>query len=139
MLYKTLETRVAEITSGASRRLSSGGACPLSRGGLLRVYLIRQPTRLPAIDHVALLFDAPRGARRDVHIADHGPSTGNLINDIWVSRLTVTGLPPVARTIDEVREFESRLPTEYVPLVRDCRHHVLDVLDWLYGPGGEQQ
>ena len=134
-MYRALETRVDKILSG--RRLGAAGPCglPTFRGGHTRVYLVRQPTRLPFVDHVALIFDAPRGERRDVHLAVLGPATGNLFNDLWVSDLTVTRLPGLRHvTIDDVREFEAGLTTRYVPFVRDCRHHVMDVLDFCYPP-----
>jgi hypothetical protein len=135
MLYRALEARVDRILSG--RHLGAAGpwGLPTFRGGHTRVYLVRQPTRLPGIDHVALLFDAPRGERREVHVADHGPATGNLFNDLWVSRLEVTRLPGLRdTTIDDVREFEAGLTARYVPFLRDCRHHVMDVLDFCYPP-----
>lgn len=133
-MYRALETRVDTILNG--RRLGAAGpwGLPTYRGGAqTRVYFVRQPTRLPYIDHVALIFDAPRGERRDVHVADHGPATGNLFNDLWVSDLKVTRLPGLYDvTIDDVREFEAGLTTRYVPFLRDCRHHVMDVLDFCY-------
>lgn len=134
MLYRALEARVEKILSG--RRLGPAGPCGLPTyrgGGHTRVYLVRQPTRLPGIDHVALLFDAPRGERREVHVADHGPRTGNLLNDLWVSELRITRLPGLRDTsIDDVRAFEAGLTTAYVPFLRDCRHHVMDVLEYCY-------
>lgn len=131
MLYSKLEHRVERILT----RYGPPTACPVQRARRLGVYLIRQPTKLPCIDHVALLFDVPRGPRREVHMSDHGPRTGTLINEVWTSPgLQFTKLPYADRTMEEVKAFEAEMPLEYIPFVHDCRHHVLDLLDFCYGP-----
>jgi len=38
----------------------------------------------------------------------------------------------VHNTIENIAEFEARLPTKYIIGIRDCRHHVLDLLHYLY-------
>lgn len=130
MLYSKIEHRVERIL----KIHGPPTACPVYRARRLGVYLIRQPTKLPCVDHVALLFDVPQGPRREVHVSDHGPSTGTLVNDIWTSPgLHFTKLPYIQKTMQEVKDFEAQMPFEYIPFVHDCRHHVLDLLNFCYG------
>lgn len=100
--------------------------------GRTRVYVVQQPI-FPGLWHYAVLADAPRGTRRQTHVADHGPVRGNLVNDIWGGEVVLHRMPSTSRTVDEIAEFSDGLPAAYWLFLRDCRHHTADVLDFIYG------
>ena len=77
--------------------------------------------------HVGLLVHT--GANR--RIFEHGPVQYDHRRSLEDGTITVP-LPTVWNSIDDIAEFESTLPKQYLIGVRDCRHHVLDLLDYLY-------
>lgn len=102
-----------------------------STGTSTHVQLIRQRVCLgrvcPPIYHVGLLVDSGTGR----HIFEHGPIAYDQRRDIDFS--LVVPLPTVWNSIGDILDFEDTLPKHYIVGVRDCRHHVLDLLDYLYG------
>ena len=102
-------------------------------GHATSITLIQQPVCFvknvcpPMVYHVALLGEA-EGDRR---IFEHGPVRYDVARAVGDSDVLVA-LPSVRRTLDDIAAFEATLPTQYVIGVRDCRHHVLDLLDFLY-------
>lgn len=101
-------------------------------GARTRVYVVQQRI-FPGLWHYAVLADAPRGTRRQTHVADHGPVRGNLVNDIWEGEVVLHKMPSTSRTVDEIADFSDALPSAYWLFLRDCRHHTADVLDFIYG------
>ena len=88
----------------------------------------------PGIYHVGLIVRDERGGVRHERILEHGPV---VYDDATFSRRESASvfvpLPDVGDSIEDILEFERRLPKNYVIGVRDCRHHVLDLLEYLYG------
>jgi hypothetical protein len=90
------------------------------------------PARLdlaPYNVHHVLLVARSRG--RTVRL-EHCPA-GDLPWLDTSSRCRVTKLPACPVDLDELLAFEASLPREYVLGMRDCRHHVIDLLTWAYG------
>lgn len=105
----------------------------LHQRGQTSVYVVQQRIYLPSLWHYAVLVDAPEGNRRDTHICDHGPIRGNRINKIFEGEFVLHKMPCTSKSVDEIREFSGSLPNDYWLLFRDCRHHTVDVLDYIYG------
>jgi hypothetical protein len=104
-----------------------------STGTTTRVTLLQQPVCLarvcpPMVYHVGLIGDSG-GTRR---IFEHGPVKYDASREMC-DRTLVIPLPSVNNTLEDIIEFEKTLPARYVIGIRDCRHHVLDLLDYLYG------
>lgn len=92
-----------------------------------RVCLVRQRVCPPLIYHVGLVV-ADRNGRH--HLLEHGPVKYDPLRPL--ESCYAAALPSVRNSIDEIIEFERSLPTEYILGIRDCRHHVLDILEYLY-------
>ena len=96
--------------------------------GRTRVYFIRQRLIVPSpvpLYHVALL-----SARDDIVRAHQLCS--KVITPRSDGRMHILALPMVSDTPDDIVAYESTLPNAYMLGIRDCRHHALDVLDYLY-------
>lgn len=77
---------------------------------------------VPGVYHVALL------AERSV-VLEHGPvRTPANVNEYD----RVIQLPNVDLTLEQLLAYENSLPKKYTLGFRDCRHHVMDLLDYLY-------
>jgi hypothetical protein len=104
-------------------------------GATTHMTLLQQPVCLvrvcpPMIYHVGLIgVSSTDGERR---IFEHGPVKYDLSREMCDKTLMIP-LPSVKNTLDEIAAFESLLPDQYLVGIRDCRHHVLDLLDYLYG------
>jgi hypothetical protein len=88
----------------------------------------------PGVYHVALLARSDaRGATR-TRVLEHGPVKydASRFELELVDPAIFIPLPSVHNTIDDIIEFEASLPTKYIIGIRDCRHHVLDLLNYLY-------
>ena len=85
----------------------------------------------PGAYHVGLLA---RSARGDTRVLEHGPVKYDAARfETHIIDPTIfVPLPSVRNTLDEIVEFEASLPTKYIIGIRDCRHHVLDLLNYLY-------
>lgn len=107
-------------------------------GSTSRVTLIQQRIHVWNNTHVNIptpvfhvgLFVEERGFSK---IFEHGPikydryrSVSDDIDSILVP------LPPIHQSIRHLEDFEATLPTTYVLGVRDCRHHTLDLLQYVY-------
>jgi hypothetical protein len=83
----------------------------------------------PRIYHVGLLAES----ESQKCIFEHGPVTYDISRTLLHKDDTIfIALPSVRHTLEELIEFEKTLPHKYVVGLRDCRHHVLDILDFLY-------
>jgi len=104
---------------------------PKATGNVSKVLLIQQRIDVfniqPPLYHVGLVI-----MEKDLsYIAEHGPIRYDPYRAWDHNSVTVT-LPSVHNTIADVCAFETTLPKQYLVGVRDCRHHVLDLLDYLY-------
>ena len=68
--------------------------------------------------------------RDDSYIFEHGPVKYDPYRE-W-SESIVIPLPSVRQSIRDIQHYESTLPQKYIVGIRDCRHHVIDLLDFLY-------
>lgn len=106
-------------------------------GTTSRVTLIQQRihvwnnTRTPVF-HVGLLVEE-RGFSK---IFEHGPIKYDRYRPVEDDSILVP-LPPIHQSIRHLEDFEATLPKTYVLGVRDCRHHTLDLLQYVY-PVSEQ-
>jgi hypothetical protein len=111
-----------------------------STGTSTCVQLVRQQICIgrvcPPVYHVALLAQQPGGV---AHVFEHGPVTSAEVSAEGSATSTqpqfqtiVVPLPTVWNSIDDILAFEATLPRTYIVGFRDCRHHVLDLLDYLY-------
>jgi len=103
-------------------------------GTVTRVTLLQQPVCLarvcpPMIYHVGIL--GFNGDER--RIFEHGPVKYDMHRPMCDNTVLIE-LPYVHNSLDDIAAFELTLPTTYVVGYRDCRHHVLDLLEYLY-PG----
>lgn len=101
-----------------------------STGTSTHIQLIRQRVCLgpvcPPIYHLGLIAD--NGS--EWYIFEHGPVQYDRLRTL--ESTTQIPLPTVWNSIDDIRAFETTLPRQYLVGIRDCRHHVLDLLDYLY-------
>lgn len=103
-------------------------------GTTTRVTLVQQRVCIakvcpPMIYHVGLLAEATdEDAKR---LFEHGPITYDPFRSLAEDTITVP-LPPVKESIHDILAFEQTLSKTYVVGIRDCRHHVLDLLEYLY-------
>lgn len=106
-----------------------------STGTSTCVQLVRQQICIgrvcPPVYHVALLAQQPGGV---AHVFEHGPVTNgeDSVGKTPQFQTIVVPLPTVWNSIDDILAFEATLPRTYIVGFRDCRHHVLDLLDYLY-------
>ena len=106
-------------------------AAPATDLFLVQQQLLVARSKVP-LYHVALLGEDRRsGARR---VFEHGPIRTNRCDarECRLSDAVLMPLPPVGVTIDDILAFEDTLPKRYIPGVRDCRHHVRDLMAWCY-------
>lgn len=82
----------------------------------------------PHIYHVGLVAES--SGRK--HIFEHGPIEYDPLRALEFEDTVYVQLPSVINTIDDILTFELTLPTKYIIGMRDCRHHVIDLLDYLY-------
>jgi len=104
---------------------------PKATGNVSKVALIQQRIHVfnvqPPLYHVGLVI-----IEKDLsYISEHGPIRYDPYRS-WDHNSVTIELPGVHNTIRDVQEFEAGLPLNYIVGIRDCRHHVLDVLDYLY-------
>lgn len=105
-----------------------------STGDATKLALIQQRVCMPTttvcspIYHVGLLGES--GNRR--RIFEHGPVKYNPLREINGDTIIID-LPAVKQTLDELEAIERTLPSIYFVGIRDCRHHVLDLLAIIYG------
>lgn len=93
------------------------------------IKLLQQPVCLvrvcpPMIYHVGLV-GTEAGTQK---IFEHGPVRYNPHRSLGL----LIALPSVWNSLEEIAEFEKTLPPGYLLGYRDCRHHVLDLLEYLY-------
>jgi len=101
-------------------------------GEKTRVTLVQQPVCLarvcpPMIYHVGLLGVTGNDRR----LFEHGPVKYDGSREMC-DKTVLIPLPSVWNSLDEISEFESMLSSKYIVGIRDCRHHVLDLLGYLY-------
>jgi hypothetical protein len=94
-------------------------------GNTSRVTLLQQRINSTPLYHVGLYVEE-RGFSK---IFEHGPIQYDRFRDLDG---IIVPLPHVQHTIRQLEDFEHTLPKEYIVGVRDCRHHVLDLLTFLY-------
>lgn len=99
-------------------------------GNVSRVVLIQQRIAVmrfePPLYHVGLVVME----RDDSYIFEHGPVKYDPYRE-WSESIAIP-LPSVHQTIRDIQHYESTLPEKYIVGIRDCRHHVIDLLDFLY-------
>lgn len=101
-------------------------------GSMTRVTLLQQPVCVarvcpPMVYHVGLIGITGDDRR----LFEHGPVKYDASRTMC-DRTLLIPLPSVWNTLDDISDFEASLSTQYIPGIRDCRHHVLDLLDYLY-------
>lgn len=106
-------------------------------GTTTQLVFVRQRLVLPVTKHVLPLHHvaliAEDGTRR--HILEHGPyrAQGNQsTDDLPALGVLYMPLPSVDLTLEEILAYEDTLPRTYIVGVRDCRHHVRDLLKFVY-------
>jgi hypothetical protein len=113
------------------------GCIPKATGNVSKVALIQQRIDVmniqPPLFHVGLVIIE----KETWYISEHGPIRYDPYRSFKHNSVTIE-LPSVHNTIADVQEFELLLPTKYIMGIRDCRHHVLDVLDYLYFSHGSK-
>lgn len=98
-----------------------------STGTTSKVALIQQRINRTPLYHVGLYVEE-RGFAK---IFEHGPVHYDRFREVDG---VIVPLPHIKHSIRALEEFEATLPTEYIPGIRDCRHHVLDILQFIYPP-----
>ena len=113
-----------------------------STGDVTSLMLLRQRVCVshgvcvPGIHHVGLLAVSENETR----VFEHGP-VRSFTNPTAASTLydaplydapLYVPLPSVYNSLADIAAFERTLPRHYVLGVRDCRHHALDLLTYLY-------
>ena len=89
----------------------------------------RMCASFPGVYHIAVLAEcAESGA---TVLLEHGPAVYDPRRELEPGTVRIA-LPGVRDTLEELLAFEATLPTRYLPGVRDCRHHVLDILAHVY-------
>lgn len=95
--------------------------------------------------HVYLEFQQKNRSKRQknpwkharVYISEHNPSWARNSNDdngvhyCWKDEISIH-LPNVAHDMNDIIDHEQGLPGVYMLGVRDCRHHVSDMLSFCY-------
>jgi len=82
----------------------------------------------PMLYHVGLLAETEDRQR----IFEHGPVQYDQTRGFDDEKTLRIPLPSVHNALEDILAFEETLPTKYLIGVRDCRHHVLDLLGYLY-------
>lgn len=104
-----------------------------STGSVSKVQILGQRICLgpvcPRVYHVGLVVCEADQCT----IFEHGPIQSDPSRAIDLTTSIIVPLPSVKNTLQDVRTFEKTLPTKYIVGIRDCRHHVLDLLEYLYG------
>jgi hypothetical protein len=84
----------------------------------------------PPLYHVGLVcHDTTKDMYR---IFEHGPIEYDRSRHYKTKDTIITPLPSVELSIEEIHAFEEELPQEYRLGHRDCRHHVIDLLSYIY-------
>jgi hypothetical protein len=102
-------------------------------GSTTKITLLQQPVCVarvcpPMVYHVGLIGITGDDRR----IFEHGPIKYDQTRPMC-DRTLLIPLPSVRNTLDDISAFEAMLSPQYIVGIRDCRHHVLDLLDYLYG------
>jgi hypothetical protein len=143
----------AKLPAGATSRIFARVRAARSTGDVTSLMLLRQRVCVsngvcvPGIHHVGLLAVSEYETR----IFEHGPvrsctvdtnptaatlyDAGASLYDAGASLYDAGAyvpLPSVHNSIADIAAFERTLPRHYVLGVRDCRHHALDLLTYLY-------
>jgi hypothetical protein len=82
----------------------------------------------PPLYHVGLVCEDDVTHR----IFEHGPIEYDRTRAYDNSHTIVTPLPSIHQSIADLHAFEKQLPREYRLGSRDCRHHVIDLLSYMY-------
>ena len=78
--------------------------------------------------HVSLEFV---DSKKNLHVSEI--YSNFTINSVWKDQFSIA-LPNIDNSIQDVLELEESLPSLYLLGVRDCRHHVSDMLKLCYYP-----
>jgi hypothetical protein len=126
-MYRVLYGEIIRRTQAIEGRRTGVGS-PNTHVFLIHQHLVIAERRVP-VYHVALLGECmTTGARR---VYEHGP-VATRTNTGAIGDAVLTQLPPVVHTLDDIATFEATLPKTYLLGIRDCRHHVRDLLSWCY-------
>ena len=85
----------------------------------------------PGVYHVGILARSGDAKR----VFEHGPvkyDASRFEQQAMEDPTLFIPLPSVENSLEDLAAFESSLPTKYIIGIRDCRHHVLDLLNYLY-------
>lgn len=101
-------------------------------GRVSKVTLIQQKIRVfnvqpPHLYHVGLVLED----ETDRRIFEHGPVQYDPLRSF--DDAVIVPLPSVSHTVEQVQAYQDSMPDTYIPGIRDCRHHVIDLLAFLYG------
>jgi hypothetical protein len=101
-------------------------------GTTSQVSLIQQQIKIlnfkPNIYHVGLVIEDTE--TKNKRIFEHGPIAYDPHREF--TDAVVVPLPSVCLTLEDIAEYHQTLPETYIIGVRDCRHHVVDLLTYLY-------
>lgn len=101
-------------------------------GTVSRVALIQQQIRIfnfqPNFYHVGLVIEDAQTQKK--RIFEHGPIAYDPHREY--PDAIIVPLPSVELSIDDISAYHRSLPETYIIGVRDCRHHVIDLLTYLY-------
>jgi hypothetical protein len=95
-----------------------------------RICLARKPFAIcaPNIYHVGLF--AEQGGQ--YQIFEHGPVQYDNMRSFDEKDTVLLGLPKIDKTIDQLQKYSDGLDDTYFLGIRDCRHYVEDMLDFMY-------
>lgn len=83
----------------------------------------------PLMYHVGIVARSSETRR----VFEHGPISYDP-DRLFGDETIIIPMPSVRDSIEEIGEFEKTLQTSYVLGWYDCRHRVLDLLEYLYPP-----
>jgi len=148
-MYAASATLNAENTFSATSRIFARVRAARSTGDVTSLMLLRQRVCVsngvcvPGIHHVGLLAVSENETR----VFEHGPVRSFTVDTPNPTAATLydagaplydagaplyVPLPSVHNSIADIAAFERTLPRHYVLGVRDCRHHALDLLMYVY-------
>lgn len=88
--------------------------------------------RVAGLYHVGLLAELD-SQQPSIAVLEHGPHSLHGAPDYEETEWDrVLQLPGVALTPDELLRYQNQLPKWYLLGVRDCRHHIVDILRFAY-------
>lgn len=101
-------------------------------GSMTKITLLQQPVCVarvcpPMVYHVGLIGITGNDRR----LFEHGPVKYDGSREMC-DRTLLIPLPSVWNTLDDISEFEATLSPQYLVGIRDCRHHVLELMKYLY-------